>query len=391
MADVNSNININFNTDAALAQLRLLQAGLSRFHQSLAEGNLAAANAQKGLNAQLLQSIGATGKFSASQVKVAGSTLAFTSALEKNKLSLREYYRYTMAAATANTRVLGKAFAAEREIINRARRDRVKALQAQYIQMNKSNAGFMDAIKIMPKSLAMANGKFTELGTRIQYAAQRQQFLNQLLKQGSTQLLNFGKNTQWAGRQLMVGLTMPLALFGGMAAKTFRELEAEIVKFKRVYGDAFTNDSETDAAVNNIRRLASEYTKYGVSVTKTVEMAATAAAAGFTGAALNAQVETATKLSVLGQVEQQQALETTISLQSAFGLSSEELAKKIDFLNAVHYYEANLKAPVGTLGGVDNRPRFGGTDALPGAWLAAPVRLRRHHSPRRAVDAAPGK
>jgi TP901 family phage tail tape measure protein len=335
VADVNSNININFNTAAALAQLRSLQAGLSRFHQSLAEGNLAAANAQKGLNAQLLQSIGATGKFSASQVKVAGSTLAFTSALEKNKLSLREYFRYTMAAATANTRVLGKAFAQEREIINRARRDRVKALQAQYIQMNKSNSGFMDAIRVMPKTLAMANGKFTELGTRIQYAAQRQQFLNQLLKQGSTQLLNFGKNTQWAGRQLMVGLTMPLVLFGSMAAKTFRELETEIVKFKRVYGDAFTNDAETDAAIENIRRLASEYTKYGVSVTKTVEMAATAAAAGFTGAALNTQVETATKLAVLGQVEQQQALETTISLQSAFGLSSEELAKKIDFLNAV--------------------------------------------------------
>jgi TP901 family phage tail tape measure protein len=335
LADVNSNININFNTAAALAQLRSLQAGLSRFHQSLAEGNLAAANAQKGLNAQLLQSIGATGKFSASQVKVAGSTLAFTSALEKNKLSLREYYRYTMAAATANTRVMGKAFAAEREIINRARRDRVKALQAQYIQMNKSNSGFMDAIRVMPKSLAMASGKFTELGTRIQYAAQRQQFLNQLLKQGSTQLLNFGKNTQWAGRQLMVGLTMPLALFGGMAAKTFRDLEAEIIKFRRVYGDAFTNDAETDAAVENIRKLATEYTKYGVSVTKTVEMAATAAAAGFSGTALNAQVETATKLAVLGQIEQQQALETTISLQSAFGISSEELAKKIDFLNAV--------------------------------------------------------
>jgi hypothetical protein len=32
-------------------------------------------------------------------------------------------------------------------------------------------------------------------------------------------------------------------------------------------------------------------------------------------------------------------------------------------LNAVHYYEANLDAPVGTLGGVDNRPRFAGNDA----------------------------
>ena len=46
-----------------------------------------------------------------------------------------------------------------------------------------------------------------------------------------------------------------------------------------------------------------------------------------------------------------------------FGLvaSAEYLYNKT--LNAVHYYEANLKAPVGTLGGVDNRARFGGSDA----------------------------
>jgi hypothetical protein len=46
-----------------------------------------------------------------------------------------------------------------------------------------------------------------------------------------------------------------------------------------------------------------------------------------------------------------------------FGLvaSAEYLYNKT--LNAVHYYEANLRNPVGTLGGVDNRPRFGGTDA----------------------------
>lgn len=335
MSDVNSNININFNTADALAQLRKLQAGLSKFHQSLAEGNLAAANAQKGLNAQLVQAIGSSGKFAVSQAKVASSTLAFTTALEKNKLSLREYYRYSMAAATANTKVLTKAFAQEREIINRARRDRVKALQAQYIQMAKAQGGFIDAMRVMPRTLQMANGRFTELGTRIQYAAQRQQFLNQLLKQGSTSLLNFGKNTQWAGRQLMVGLTMPLMMLGGYASKAFRDLEKATVKFRRVYGDAFTNDAEVEAAVQNIKKLANEYTKYGVAVKDTMDMASTAAAAGFQGEALNQQVKTATKLAVLGQIEQQQALETTISLQNAFGISSEELAKKIDFLNAV--------------------------------------------------------
>jgi hypothetical protein len=31
-------------------------------------------------------------------------------------------------------------------------------------------------------------------------------------------------------------------------------------------------------------------------------------------------------------------------------------------INAVHYYNANLEAPVGLLGGVDNRPRFAGND-----------------------------
>lgn len=42
-------------------------------------------------------------------------------------------------------------------------------------------------------------------------------------------------------------------------------------------------------------------------------------------------------------------------------LSSEYLYNKT--LNAVHYYNANLDLPVGTLGGVDQRPRFAGTDA----------------------------
>ena len=89
MADVNSNIGINFDTTAALASLRKLQAGLSTFNQSLTQGNVAAMNAQKGLNSQLIQAINATGKFVASQKEIATSTGSFTQALEKNQLSMR--------------------------------------------------------------------------------------------------------------------------------------------------------------------------------------------------------------------------------------------------------------------------------------------------------------
>ena len=335
MSDVNANIGIHFDTAGALAELRRLQGALSKFHQSLAQGNVAAANAQKGLNAAMLQSINASGQFSASQIRAQTSTHAFTSALEKNQLSLKQYFRYSAAAATANTKVFSRAFAAEREIFNRARRDRVKAIQSQYIQLAKANGGLVDAIRVMPRTLAMTNGKFTELGTRIQYAAQRQQLLNQLLKQGSTSLLNYGKNMQWAGRQLMVGLTIPLMMFMGAASKAFRELEKETVNFRRVYGNMMTSDAEADAAVENIKRIGVEYTKFGLSVKDTMSMAAKAAAAGFSGKALEEQVKTATKLAVLGQVDQQQALETTISLTNSFGIAAEDLAKKIDFLNAV--------------------------------------------------------
>jgi len=335
LSDVNANIGINFDTQQALASLRQLQAGLSRFNQSLTQGNIAAENAQKGLNAQLMQSINATGKFVASQKVVAGSTSAFTTALEKNQLSMGEYFRFTAAAATANTKVFSKMFAHERDIFNRARKDRVKSLQTQYIQLTSANGELVKVLQVVPKHLQMVNGKYADYATRTQMAAQRQQMMNQLLKQGSTQLLNFGKNTQWAGRQLMVGLTVPLTMLGGFASKVFREMEQSVIAFTRVYGDMTTSGDATNKAIADIQRLAKEFTKYGIAAKDTIEMAAKAAAMGLTGNDLNAQVISATRLAVLGQVEQQQALETTISLQNAFGISSEQLAEKINFLNAV--------------------------------------------------------
>jgi TP901 family phage tail tape measure protein len=273
-----------------------------------------------------MNSINATGQFQASMRTVTSSTESFTSALEKNKLTSREYFRYTGAA----TKTFGRLFRSEFETINKVARERVKDLQTQYIKMGRGANGALQAIAVRPLTLDMKN-----LGTQTAIAAQRQQLLNQLLKQGSTNLLNFGKNTQWAGRQLMVGFTVPLLMLGTQAAKTFMALEEQAIRFKRVYGEMFTTQEETDLMVKNIQLLAKEYTKYGVAVEETMKMAADAAAMGKMGAELTAQVAQATRLAVLGGVEQTQALETTISVTNAFGVAADDLAKKIDFLNAV--------------------------------------------------------
>ena len=304
MSDINANIGVNFDTAQALAELKNLQRQLSQFHTSISKTSESAAIAQRNLQTNLLNSINATGNFVAQMGVIKTSTESFTHALETNKLSMREYFRYAGGAS----KTFGTLFKNEFNTISKVAEERVKRLQTQYIKMGRDTTGAMRAMAVMPATLDMSN-----LGTKTQIAAQKQAIFNQLLKQGSTQLLNFGKNTQWAGRQLMVGLTIPLTMLGSAAAQTFKDMEMATVKFTRVYGDMFTSVTDTNKAVAAIQGLAKEFTKFGIAAKDTMTMAADVAAMGFTGGGLTAQVTAATKLAVLGQVDQQKALETTIS------------------------------------------------------------------------------
>jgi TP901 family phage tail tape measure protein len=326
MADIQSDIKVNIDTSSALASIKNLQRQISTFQSAMAKGSAANSAAAQNLQKDLLQNINATGRFAASMTNVKTTTESFTNSLEKNKFSMGEYFRFAGGA----TKTFGKFFKSEFETINKVARERVKDLQTQYIQLGRDANGAMRAMKVRPLTLDLE-----DLGTKTQMVAQRQQLFNQLLKQGSTNLLNWGKNTQWAGRQLMVGFTLPLAAFGAVASKTFMDLEKQAIRFKRVYGDAFSLPADADKAVKEMQELASEFTKYGVAIEKTMELAADAAQMGLTGAALSSQVREATRLAVLGEVEQQEALSATISVTNAFGVAAEDLAKKIDFLNAV--------------------------------------------------------
>jgi hypothetical protein len=326
MADVNANIGIHIDSSAALAELKTLQRQLATFHASIAKNSAASAAAQKGLQANLLNAINATGKFHAQMGLVRTSTESFTHALENNKFSMREYFRY----AGASTKSFGKLFKSEFDTIGKVAQERVRKMQTQYIKMGRDASGAVKAMSVTPLTLNM-----NDYANKTAVAAQKQALFNQLVRQGSTSLLNFGKNTQWAGRQLMVGFTVPLMVIGSIASKTFMQMEEQAIRFKRVYGEIFTSAEETEKAIKEVELLAKSFTKYGVALTDTMKMAADAAAMGKTGAELTAQISEATRLAVLGGVEQEKALETTISLTNAFGISADKLASKIDFLNAV--------------------------------------------------------
>jgi phosphoribosylcarboxyaminoimidazole (NCAIR) mutase len=326
MADVQSNIVVNIDTTAALAELKALQRQISAFHTSMAKTGAAGTAVSANMQQNLLNSINGSGKFYAEMTRIKTTTEAFNTALAKNQFSMKEYFRYAGAATTT----FGKLFKQEHETINKVARENVKTLQTQYIKMGRDANGALRGISVRPLALDMNN-----LQTQTAMAAQKQALLNQLLRQGSTNLLNFGKNTQWAGRQLMVGFTVPLMYFGAMAGKTFMQLEEQAIRFKRVYGDMFTTSADATKALKDVQLLANEFTKYGVAVADTMKMAADVAATGKTGSDLIAQVSNATRLAVLGGIDQQKSLDTIISLTSTFGIAAGDLATNIDFLNAV--------------------------------------------------------
>ena len=308
-------IDIEINTGRAASQLQALQTQINAFNLALNKSNKAQGTFAAEYSRELQSAINKTGLFTAETIRLQTAAATLDKTLSKGKTSLGQFFsaKFNKDSAIAAETM---ALAAER----------AKRLQTQFIATSGAANGFQDALAVRP---------LAAFSSEAAIAAQKTQILSNMFKQGTTQLINFGKNVQWAGRQLMVGFTVPLTIFGSIAGKTFMDLEKQAVAFKKVYGDIFTTPAELNKNLEAVKGLASEYTKYGIAVKDTIGLAAQAAAAGRQNADLTDAVSQATRLATLGQMDQNAALETTISLQSAFRLSGKDLADTINFLNMV--------------------------------------------------------
>jgi len=308
-------VDIEINTGNAAAELKILQQQINSVFLSLNKNNTASLAASQKYSASLADMVNSSKVFTAETVRMRTAAGALDDTLKKGQATLGQYFS---AKYVRN----GALFA---ETLDLARQ-KASVLQTQFIATGKSSKGMQDALAIRPLQA------FADQAT---IASQRTQILSSMFRQGTTQLVNFGKNVQWAGRQLMVGFTVPLTIFGTTAGKVFSDLEKQTVAFKKVYGDLFTTPKELQSNLKAVQDLGREYTKYGIAVKDTMSLAAQAAAAGRRNSDLTDAVSQATRLATLGQMDQNAALETTIALQSAFKLSGADLADTINYLNMV--------------------------------------------------------
>jgi TP901 family phage tail tape measure protein len=308
-------IDVELNSGQFASQLRSLQQQINAFNLTLNKSQLTQGQAAKFFADELSNAVNSSRFFRAETVKMQTAAAALDSTLRKGQGTLGQFFS---AAFNKRSAMAAETFALAAE--------RARTMQTQFVATGKAAKGMQDALAIRP---------LTAFVSQASIAGQRMQILNSMFKQGTTQLINFGKNVQWAGRQLMVGFTVPLTIFGTTAGKVFMDLEKQVVSFKKVYGDLFTTPAELKQNLEAVQALAAEYTKYGVAVKDTIGLAAQAAAAGRQGAELTDAVTAATRLATLGQMDQNAALDATIALQSAFKLGGEELADTINYLNMV--------------------------------------------------------
>jgi TP901 family phage tail tape measure protein len=321
MASENVVTNIVASADFSdlISNVNKVNLQLSQLKQTLTNTDKALAlNATK-IQQGFASTLRSTGQFSTHFVNLTADVDKFGKNLDQGRLKLREYY----GVWQQHSRTSGG-------LIRDLARQQV-ALQNAIIQPLGRNAeGLMQFNVNIPRGLDETKNKAALL-------KQEMQIFNKVIQDGGVQLINWGKNTQWAGRQLTVGLTVPIAAFGKAAADAFREADEQLVRLTKVYGGiAGSSAAELATVRKEVAATAKELAaQYGASYKETIALSADIAATGKEGAELLNSVRETTRLSVLGEVDRQEAMKATLAIQTAFNQNTQELAESINFLNAV--------------------------------------------------------
>jgi TP901 family phage tail tape measure protein len=321
MADENIVTNIVANADFSnlIGDVNRVTASLSKLQAQLIATDTKMASQVAAINRSFAENLRRTGQFSTHFVTLSSDAERFGKNLDSGKLKLRDYFR-TFQDHTKTSGGLIRDLAKQQV-----------ALQNAILQpLGKNAEGLMQFNVHVPRGLDAIKNKSA-------LARQELQIFNKVIQDGGVQLINWGKNTQWAGRQLTVGLTVPLAAFGTAAAKAFREADAELTRLTKVYGDVAGSSAQD---LGRVRREVIATSKelssaMGVNFNETIALAADIAATGKTGNDLLGSIQETTRLAVLGEVDRQEAMKATLAIQTTFKQNTDELSESINFLNAV--------------------------------------------------------
>ena len=321
MAEQNiyTNITATANFTSLTAQLRAVTAELIKLQATTIGLDRNLSNEVGRMNRAFADTMRATGQFSSHFVTLESDVQKFGKRLDTGRMKLGEYYGVWQGHAR-KTSTLIRDLAKQQVLMENAVMQPLGRNAQGQMQYNVHVANGLDVLK-----------------NKTAILRQEAAILNKVMLDGSNQLINWGKNTQWAGRQLTVGLTVPMIAFGAAAQKAFLQADEQLVRLTKVYGGlGDTSAAELKQVREDVSKTAKELASiYGASYKDTIALAADIAATGKTGNDLLVSTQETTRLAILGEVDRQDAMKATLAIQNAFKQSNQELSESINFLNAV--------------------------------------------------------
>lgn len=204
----------------------------------------------------------------------------------------------------------------------------VDDIVAQQMRLSRSVSHDMgngsQTMFIPPQGEIMKTASATELLNR------KLSVQGEILGALGTKLQNWGKNTQWAGRQLMVGFTMPFAMAAAAAGGYSMKIDQALVRIEKVYSGSL--QGFRDAAMNTAKEITNSM---GQTAQSTLQVMGELAAAGKSGMELMQLTKSAQQLSTLGNVDQVESIKGVIAIQNIFKLSTQGVADAVNYLNQV--------------------------------------------------------
>ncbi|QGH76368.1 tape measure protein [Streptomyces phage Daubenski] len=302
------------------------------------------------------------GSMTTETMRVASASEMYTKALQKQDISLRQALR-------------------NRQTFNQVLREQYQLSRAASVQWTTGTRGASTMDLIVPRDAPERLGKFRQTlnavraGTITTNAALGEMaikmgLVSQVTSSAAANMIKWGKNTQWAGRQLMVGLTVPVVAAGAAMGKLAYDVESQMTRIAKVYD--FSVSKDTNAAkfaqesaslrANSFRVAKNAAEQYGASMKDTLKVEADLAATGEKGNELIGKTNEVMRLATLGEMDYQKALDTTITLQSVYGDNTSKLAEDFNYMNAVENATSlsiedfskaipKVAAPMKTLGG----------------------------------------
>jgi TP901 family phage tail tape measure protein len=302
-----------------VSEVHRASASLQQLQRELLASNKAISSSTKLANNLFRDTLTGSGQFSSHFVNLNSDVDKFGKNLDSGRLKLKNYFQTFREHATT-----------QKGMIRELAKEQVMLQNSVLQPLGRNAQGLMQYNVMIPRGLdAIANkGKLARM---------EMQIMNRALSEGAGSLINWGKNTQWAGRQLTVGLTVPLTMFGAAAGKAFKEADQELVRLTKVYGGlAATSAADLKAIRDEVVETAKTLSKtMGASFKDTIALGADIAATGQTGNELLGSIAETTRLAILGEVDRQDAMKATLSIQTAFKQNTQQLTESINFLNAV--------------------------------------------------------